>query len=501
MASGSSLVARSAILLWTLYSPTSHSEKRSMKTSTENLPFVLAALLVFAGVARAENVDLSTVPKRDTVQLTIYNSEDLTLVRETRSVSFKKGDNPLQFSWVNTRIDPSSVELRFLDHTDDVELLDTTFPHAKPQMLYWNVRSEFVGRATIEISYFTSGITWSADYVMIANPQETKADLTSYVRVFNQSGEDYEDAQVRLVVGVVNLVEKIAELANMPMSQVGQLGAKRRKDYALRAMRESVSNAEGAFSAPMAAAAPSEPKQVIKEGLSEYFIFTIDGTETVPNGWSKRMLSFAAEDVPIKIQYRYRPQEYGDQLVKLYLMANDKESDLGSTPLPDGVYRTFHATEGGSLRYVAAEEKKYVAIGDKCELNLGQDKDVIWELITRRTAREKLVMKMHGADVYRELDGDNLQIDVRSSVAGWQDHVWYGQRVANATGKPIELEVRRAYSGDVTFLSGLNPTRHDNNTVQYTTTVANGQDIELDYEVVTKQGWLSKQNRVEIQAK
>ncbi len=43
----------------------------------------------------AENVDLSTVPTRNTVQLTIYNSEDLTLVRETRKVSFKQGVNPL----------------------------------------------------------------------------------------------------------------------------------------------------------------------------------------------------------------------------------------------------------------------------------------------------------------------------------------------------------------------------------------------------------------------
>jgi len=40
--------------------------------------------ILFAGVLRAENIDLSTVPQRDTVQLTIYNSEDITLVRETR---------------------------------------------------------------------------------------------------------------------------------------------------------------------------------------------------------------------------------------------------------------------------------------------------------------------------------------------------------------------------------------------------------------------------------
>ncbi|MCB1776805.1 MAG: hypothetical protein KDI50_05145, partial [Candidatus Competibacteraceae bacterium] len=52
----------------------------------------------------AGNVDLATVPKRNTVQLTIYNSEDLTLVRESRVVTFKKGLNPLQFSWANTLI-------------------------------------------------------------------------------------------------------------------------------------------------------------------------------------------------------------------------------------------------------------------------------------------------------------------------------------------------------------------------------------------------------------
>ena len=61
-----------------------------------------------------QNIDLSTVPSRNTVQLTIYNSEDLTLVRETRKVTFKLGSNPLQFSWANTLIDPTSVELRFL---------------------------------------------------------------------------------------------------------------------------------------------------------------------------------------------------------------------------------------------------------------------------------------------------------------------------------------------------------------------------------------------------
>src|SRR5688572_6023144 len=160
-----------------------------------NWQAVFASILILALIFApgpsvvAANVDLSTVPKRNTVQLTIYNSEDITLVRETRVVTFKKGANPLQFSWANTLIDPSSVELKFLSEDDKLDVLDTTFPHDKPQMLVWNVSSELDGAATIQITYFTSGITWSADYIAIANAQEENLALEGFVRVYNNSGE------------------------------------------------------------------------------------------------------------------------------------------------------------------------------------------------------------------------------------------------------------------------------------------------------------------------
>ena len=217
-------------------------------------------------MAQAKNVDLSTVPARQGVQLTIYNSEDLTLVRETRKVSFKPGANPLQFSWANTLIDPTSVQLRFLTHPDKLELLDTTFPHDKPQMLYWNVQSELDGEATVEITYFTSGISWSADYVCIANPAETEMGFEGFVRVYNNSGEEYEDAQVRLIVGRINLVEKIAQLARVRLDDVSKLGeGQRSANCGRRALREAVKDGEGrrrlATSVATAAAAATEEAQ------------------------------------------------------------------------------------------------------------------------------------------------------------------------------------------------------------------------------------------------
>ncbi|MEE9211964.1 MAG: DUF4139 domain-containing protein [Phycisphaeraceae bacterium] len=457
---------------------------------------ILLIATALAAPADAKNVDLSTVPSRDTVQLTIYNSEDLTLVRETRVVSFKKGVNPLQFSWANTLIDPTSVELRFLKLADQLDVLDTTFLHDKPQMLYWNVQSEIDGEATVEITYFTSGITWSADYVCIADPQETEMGFEGFVRVYNHSGEDYENAQVRLVVGTINLVEKIAQLARISMRDVDRLEKGRRGELRQRAAREMMAKS-GVMVADMAVA--EAPKQIIKEGLSEYFIYTIEGTETIPHGWSKRLRSFEGTTVPFKIQYRYRVRQYGDQLVRMYLLTNDETSNLGTTPLPNGMVRVFRDNGRDGLSFLAAQQIKYIPIGDKIEINLGPDPQVVFELVKLRAFRDQIWMKLHGANVYRQVDDGRIRIDPRSTVAGWDDHELYNQRIRNYSPKPIDVQVRRIFPGHVVFRSELNPKLHDYQTVQYSTNVKAGQKADLLYEVVRHQGRNAKQNNVTLE--
>jgi hypothetical protein len=453
----------------------------------------LALAACSAANSRAENVDLSTVPDRDTVQLTIYNSEDLTLVRETRKISFKRGVNPLQFSWANTLIDPTSVELRFLTHANELEVLDTTFPHDKPQMLYWNVESEVDGEATIEITYFTSGIRWSADYVLVADRDETKIAFEGFVRVFNNSGEEYEDAQVRLVVGKINLVEKIAQLAGISVGDVTRLGKATSDRFKNEAAKYAMFADAGGFGGGV-----SEEKEIIKEGLSEYFIFTIEGTETVANGWSKRMRSLKPVDVPLKIQYRYREVEYGPQLVRLYLMRNDKKSKLGTTPLPDGMVRVFRDNGRDGLSFIVAQPTKYIPIGDEIELNLGPDSEVTFELVKGRVWRDHIWMSLNGTNVLRRVDDGKIAVEVRGSVVGWDEHTYYIQHVRNFTGKPIELEIRRLLPGHIVFRNALGAVLHDYQTVQMTATVNGGQRAELRYEVVQHMGRNEKQANVKI---
>jgi len=464
-------------------------------TAITRRSILLGMLLTLAPRAEARNVDLSTVPKRNSVQLTIYNSEDLTLVRETRTVTFKKGANPLQFSWANTLIDPSSVQLRFLTNPEKLDVADTTYPHDKPQMLYWNVQSEFDGEATLEITYFTSGISWSADYIAIADKDEKSLAIDGFVRVSNRSGEEYEDAEIRLVVGTINLVEKIAQLARVPMSEVKNLEENRRLYYRQDAAKESMAKGQGGFGG-----GGGREKEIIKEGLSEYFIYTIEGTETIKNGWSKRMRSFEAKDAGFKIQYRYRPAEYGDRLVRMYLLANDKAAKLGTTPLPDGIVRLFRDNGRGGLSYLTQQAIKYIPIGDKIELNLGVDRNVIFELIKLKQYRDEIWMRVGGANVFRRVDQPGVQVEINSSVVGWNDHEIFTQRIRNYTNKPIEVEIRRSLPGHVLFRSALKPTLHDFQTPQFTATIEPGKKSDLLFEVVRQQGRNAKQNNVTLEA-
>ena len=457
---------------------------------------LLLLLLIVAAPAAAQNIDLATVPPRQQVQLTIYNSEDLTLVRETRRLSFNRGSNPLQFSWANTLIDPTSVELRFPNAGDRLEVLDTTFPHARPQLLVWNVHSDADLEAEIEISYFTSGISWAADYLAIADRGEQTLRLDGYVRVDNQSGEDYADAEIRLVVGTINLVEKIAELARMPVAELDRLGQGQRQELRSRAMRRSLAEAELQLAAD---AAMPQPKTVAKQSLSDYFIYTIEGTETVPNGWSKRLRSFSAGEVPLTVRYRYRPQQYGDQLVRLYTLRNDAEAGLGETPIPDGEVRVFRANGRGGLSYLAAQTVPYVPIGDLIELNLGPDPEVVFELIKLRVFRDNVWLQLHGRQVYHSLDRDGLRVDPDSRVAGWDEHALYSQRIRNYSGRQIEVEVRRSYDGDVLFRSSFAARLHDYRTVEYRARVAAGARAELLHQVTRREGYNRQQDRVEVQ--
>ena len=446
----------------------------------------MIAVIALAGVVQARDIDLVTLPPRDAVQLTIYNSEDLTLVKEIRSITFKKGVNRLQFSWANTLIDPTSVYLRPVEHEADIEVADTTFPADRPQVLIWNVESKFEGQAVVEVTYFTSGISWAADYAMITNAAETTATFDGYVTVVNNSGEDYEGAQVRMVVGVVNLVEKIQQLAGGGPKPTAGPGAT--AEAKTRGMRRAVAagEAEGGESGGnlfggMGGGAGAPPK-VVKEGLSEYFIFTVEGKQTVKTGWSQRMVSFRTKDVPFDVLYRYRPHQYGPRPVRFFMLANDAEHKLGESPLPDGVIRVFRDNGRDGLNFFTAQSTKYIPIREKIELNVGKDDQVVYERVVLDVARQNFIYD-HTPPV----------------VVGWDETRKWQEEIRNYRAKPIKIEIRHVIPGDVEFqMEGAQVKPYDFQTMEYTLDLAAGKKMKYLSEGLFHLGQNQKQNRVRL---
>ena len=416
---------------------------------------ILLATVLLASTAYAK-VDLVTLPPRDTVQLTIYNSADMTLVRESRALTLKQGENALQFSWENTLIDPTSLEMvpggtaalggdrsrvegvppsnRGQDARDTaagppaIDIAELVYPPRVKNLGVWNVQSQTSGKTPVEISYLTSGLTWRAFYMGTLSHDEKVMRLQAYVRVTNNSGEDYENAQVRLIVGKVHLLDQIAELARreypygrpgevVPMPGKGGAAAKSE-------MRRAVMLAAPA--APMAAL--QQPKQIVKEGLSEYFLYTIEGTETIPNGWSKRLLSFDVNQVPVVNLYKFEQERYRSNVVRFLSFKNDKEHKLGRTPIPGGtlkVYRDADAQE--HLSYTGQSSFKYIPVDQEIELNLGPVSDLVVEptLMDART--------------------DNYRFDQKRNISGWDEIQTFEVMVKNTRDIPVKVEIRRNF--------------------------------------------------------
>ena len=433
----------------------------------------LSLTILTAAISASARISVVTLPGRDSAQLTIYNSADLTMVKETRVLTFRKGLNKLEFSWANTLIDPTSVEFRALSHADQVDVLDVSFPPRVTNTLEWRINSELAGEVKVEIRYFTSGISWSADYVAQASKDEKVMDLAGNVLVNNKSGEDYENAQVRLVVGVIRLVEEIA-----PLAQAGRPGVQ--PAGGARGMAVATSGAGrggrgGGFGGGGMGGAIIEaelrPKEIVKEELGEYFLYTVEGRDTIPNGWSKRLPSFRTNDVPITSYYKFEKERWGDNVTRFYRFTNSVASKLGSVPLPDGTVKAFRlVTSDQLLGFVGSTTVKYIPINETVEMELGNDREVL--------VKPKLMNW-----VKSEVSFDNY-----GNIKGWTTKETWEVEVQNSKDIDIVLDVRRNFAGDWSLTTDASYEKVDANKVKLLLPLKPRAKQTFSYEVTIRHG-------------
>ena len=424
--------------------------------------------------APASAIELVVLPRREDVQLTIYNAADLTLVRERRNLTLKKGWNWLQFMWANTLIDPTSLSLEPLEHKDRVDIQQLVFPPRLRELGRWLIRSEVSGQVPFELTYFTSGLAWRAFYMGTLAQDEKTMHLEGYVRVRNGSGEDYENAQTRLIVGQIHLLDQIAELASRqyPYGSPILLG----RDKGGLAGDALEGKHRVFFAQPFSKDLDAlKPKDIRKEGLSEYFLYTIEGTETIPNEWGKRLLSFEADDIPVSSLYKYDNQRWGDQAIRFLSFANDQEHKLGETPLPDGAVRIYaQRDEQGHLSYTGGAEVKYIPVGEEIELNLGP---------ARLVEIKPVLMD------YRT---QNHVFDRNGNVVGWDEVRTWRIEVTNARTLPADIEITRGFETPYWTLEQADRTatyeKHDVTHARFKLAVAPRTKRAFGYTVTTYHG-------------
>ncbi len=439
--------------------------------------FVLLILAVSIVSTVYAKVDLATLPERESTQLTIYNSADLTLVRESRPLTLKKGKNKLQFSWANTLIDPTSLEMLPKAHADKIDIADLTYPPRVKNLGLWNIHSEVSGKVPVEITYLTSGLTWRAFYMGTLTEDEKTMRLQGYVRVTNNSGEDYENAQTRLIVGKVHILDQIAALARRqyPYERPGVGPASVKASHGLREKGRALMEFGAIELAVTGLSLGRIKKEIKKEGLSEYFLYTIEGTETIANGWSKRLPSFDIDEVEVINLYKYEEERYRRSVMRFLSFKNDEEHNLGETPIPGGLLKVYRNVDDEQhLAYTGQSSFKYIPVDEDVELNLGAVSDVVVEpkLMDYKTA--------------------NYRFNSRGNVNGWDEIRTFKVEVRNTRDILVKLEIKRNFPTSYWDLENSGDhgkyEKDDLNTVKYTILLNPQTKKEFQYVLRTYHG-------------
>jgi len=73
--------------------------------------------------------------------------------------------------------------------------------------LQWLLSTDQAALIRAEFSYVTGGLTWQADYNIVGPEKGDAVDLVGWVTMDNQSGKDFENAQIKLMAGDVSKIQ------------------------------------------------------------------------------------------------------------------------------------------------------------------------------------------------------------------------------------------------------------------------------------------------------
>jgi hypothetical protein len=239
--------------------------------------------------------------------------------------------------------------------------------------LQWLLTSDKPGPLRAEFSYVTGGLTWQADYNIVAPEKGDAVDLVGWVTMDNQSGKAFENARIKLMAGDVNKIQQGPGYAS-----AGIVG--------------------GVFNGKMEVA-------VTEKAFDEYHLYSLARTTTLHDRETKQVEFVHAANVLTKQVYIYdgvkidasryngwnwetirSNTEYGTESnPKIWVMrefSNSEANHLGM-PLPKGRVRFYRRNDDGQVEFTGENVIDHTPRDETLRIHTGNAFDLTGE--RRRT--------------------------------------------------------------------------------------------------------------------
>ena len=339
----------------------------------------------------------------------------------------------LKFSLPGTPIFPSL--------TDDSIL--------KPR-LEWMLQTDKAGRFPAEFSYVTGGMSWQADYNIVAPEKGDVVDIVGWVTIDNQSGRTFENSRIKLMAGDVNKM------------QAGPISG---RDFS-----QMVS---------VAAAAPMIGPPVTEKAFDEYHLYTLEHSTTLRDRETKQVEFIHASGVATKQVYIYDgvkidPNRYNgwnwenirndhtygtESNPKIWVMrefVNADSNHLGM-PLPRGRLRFYRRNDDGQVEFTGENTIDHTPKDETVRIYTGNAFDISGE--RRRT---------------------NYVVDQGKSSATETFEI----KVRNHKKEPVEVRVvEHLYRGKNWELTAKSDDykKKDSQTIEFPVTIAPDEEKTITY--------------------
>ena len=260
--------------------------------------------------------------------------------------------------------------------------------------LSMTVAADSAGERTLELTYLTAGLSWSADYVGVLSDDETRLSLQGLVTLVNQSGIRYREALTQLVAGDVNQVPDSAP-------------AKRRDEVVVRSF----------------AAGP-----VQEEALLDFHLYTLPEPTSIAQKQTKQVGFLSAPGVDVEKQYQavfstFSTVDEPRGVPVRLAFTNTADAGLGK-PLPAGIVRIYTDDSAGRAQFVGEDRIDHTPDGSPVNLALGRAFDV---QIQPRTLRRETLARSQSRRVF--------EVEQR-------------YRVTNARTSAVTVDIEQRLPGD-----------------------------------------------------